>query len=147
MRIVVDADACPVEDILIRIARERQIPVIMVCDTAHELSDSYSTHITVDKARDSADICLANLLEREDLVVTQDYGVAALALGKGARALNPMGLEYTNANMDQLLFERYVGQKIRRGGGRAGKNKKRTAADDKAFERALLRAVDGKNME
>ena len=80
-------------------------------------------------------------------MVTQDYGVAALALGKGARALNPMGLEYTNANMDQLLFERYVGQKIRRGGGRAGKNKKRTAADDKAFERALLRAVDGKNME
>ena len=61
MRIVVDADACPVKDILIRIARERQIPVIMVCDTAHELSDSYSTHITVDKARDSADICLANL--------------------------------------------------------------------------------------
>lgn len=83
MRIVVDADACPVKDILIRIAKERQIPVIMVCDTAHELSDSYSTHITVDKARGSADICLANLLEKGDLVITQDYGVAALALGKG----------------------------------------------------------------
>lgn len=85
MRILVDADACPVKEQIVRLAKKRGIAVVMVIDNTHVLSDGYSTVITVDKARDSADIKLANLMERGDVVVTQDFGVAAMALGK-ARA-------------------------------------------------------------
>ena len=137
MRILVDADACPVKDQIARLAKKRGIAVVMVIDNTHVLSDGYSTVITVDKARDSADIKLANLMERGDVVVTQDFGVAAMALGKGARALNQNGMVYDSGNMDRLLFERHLGQKVRRAGGRTGTIKKRTAADDEAFSHAL----------
>lgn len=86
MQILVDADACPVKGIIVKIARQYKLPVTMVIDTSHELNDSYSTVITVDKARDSVDIALINLVKTGDIVVTQDYGVAAMALGKKAKA-------------------------------------------------------------
>lgn len=89
MRILVDADACPVKGIVVEMARQRGIPVLMVTDTSHRIQDGYSQVITVDKGRDSADLRLANEMEPGDIVVTQDFGVAALALGKGCRALNP----------------------------------------------------------
>lgn len=141
MKILVDADACPVKEIIIRRAREKNIPVTMLIDTSHVLNDGYSTVITVDKGRDSADIRLVNLIEPGDLVVTQDYGVAAMALAKGASALNQNGMVYDNSNIDRLLFERALGQEIRRAGGRAGKIRKRTKADDDEFERAFLRMI------
>lgn len=141
MKILVDADACPVKEIIVRAAKKRGIPVTMLIDTSHVLSDGYSTVITVDKGPDSADLRLVNLIERGDLVVTQDYGVAAMSLGRGARALNQDGLVFGENNMDRLLFERALGQKIRRAGGRAGKNRRRTRADDESFERALERMI------
>ena len=73
MRILVDADACPVKQIIVRLAKEKKVPVIMLIDTSHELSDGYSMIITVDKQADSVDFALMSLLEREDMVVTQDY--------------------------------------------------------------------------
>ena len=91
MEIYVDADACPVKEIIVREAKKRKIPVTMVIDTSHELSDGYSRIITVDKARDSVDIKLINLVSPGDLVVTQDFGVAAMALGKGRRLSTKMG--------------------------------------------------------
>ncbi len=112
MKILVDADACPVKEIIVRQAKKRLL------DTSHILNDGYSKVITVDKGRDSVDIRLANLLEAGDIVVTQDFGVAALALGKRAKAMNQNGMVYDDRNMDQLLFERHLGQKIRRAGGR-----------------------------
>ncbi|MCI1982150.1 MAG: YaiI/YqxD family protein [Oscillospiraceae bacterium] len=137
MKILVDADACPVKEILVGIARRRGIPVTMLLDTSHVLDDGYSTVITVDKGRDSADIRLVNLIQPGDVVVTQDYGVAAMSLARGAKALNQNGLVYCDKNMDRLLFERALGQKIRRAGGRAGKNCKRSKQDDEAFRQAL----------
>lgn len=143
MKILVDADACPVKEIVVRLAKRRGIPVTMLIDTSHILSDGYSTVVTVDKGRDSADIRLVNLIEPGDLVVTQDFGVAAMSLSRGARALNQNGLVYGDGNMDRLLFERALGQKIRRAGGRAGKNRKRTRQDDESFERELERMISG----
>lgn len=142
MKILVDADACPVKEIIIREAKRRNIPVVMVIDTSHELNDGYSTVITVDKARDSADIRLINLTSPGDLVVTQDFGVAALAIGKGARAVNQNGLCYSERNMDRLLFERHLNQKIRRSGGRTSPMRKRTRQDDEAFERTFAAFLD-----
>ena len=142
MRILVDADACPVKDIIVRLARQRGYHVIMVCDTSHIIRDGYSQVVTVDKGRDSVDLVLANQLRPSDIVVTQDYGVAALALGKGCRTIGNSGLEYSGANIDQLLFERHLGQKVRRAGGRAGSTKKRSAEDDAKFEETYLRVLD-----
>lgn len=141
MKILVDADACPVKEILVDVAKRHGIPVTMFIDTSHILNDGYSTVITVDQGRDSADIRLVNLIEPGDIVVTQDYGVAAMSLGRGAKALNQNGLVYSDKNMDRLLFERALGQKIRRAGGKYGKNRKREKADDEAFRQALERMV------
>lgn len=137
MQILVDADACPVKKQIVSLAKRYRIPVTMLIDTSHVLDDGYSTVITVDQARDSVDIKLINLLAAGDIVVTQDFGVAAMALGKGACALNQNGMVYTEDNMDRLLFERHLGAKIRRSGGRTGTIRKRTESDNEAFYRAL----------
>ena len=118
MRILVDADACPVKQIILRLAKQNKLPVTMLIDTSHELNDGYSTVITVDKQADSVDYALMGLLTRDDIVVTQDFGLAAMVIGKGAKAINQNGLIFTDQNMDKLLMERHIGQKIRRSGGR-----------------------------
>ena len=137
MRILVDADACPVKNIIVKAAKEYKIPVIMLIDTAHELNDGYSQVITVDQQADSVDYALMRLLDKKDVVVTQDYGLAAMVLGKGARVINQNGLVYTNDNIDKLLMERHLSSKIRRSGGRAKGPAKRTKADDERFAIAL----------
>ena len=141
MQILVDADACPVKQIIVRLAKQKKIPVTMLIDTSHELNDGYSKIITVDKQADSVDYALMGLLTREDIVVTQDFGLAAMVIGKGAKAVSQNGLVFTNANMDKLLMERHIGQKIRRGGGRTKGPSKRTKEDDAWFEAAFERLL------
>ncbi len=133
MKILVDADACPVKKEIETIAKRYGISVCMIIDTSHILKSDYSDVITVDKASDSVDIALINRTSAGDIVVTQDYGVATMALGKRAYAINQNGLVYTSENIDRLLFERHIGKKVRRSGGRTGTIKKRTADDDKRF--------------
>jgi uncharacterized protein len=137
MNILVDADACPVKQIIIKIAKKYGFNVTMFIDTSHEINDGYSEVITVDKARDSADIALANRVQEGDIVVTQDFGVAAMALPKKAIVLNQNGMIYTEQNIDKLLFERFIGQKVRRAGQRTQGPRKRTKVDDERFELAL----------
>lgn len=141
VQILVDADACPVKGIIVKIAKEYKLPVTMLIDTSHRLEDGYSKVITVDKANDSVDIALINIAKAGDIVVTQDYGVAAMALGKMAMAVNQNGLIYTDDNIDKLLFERHLGQKVRRAGGKTASIKKRTREDDEKFERAFRSLV------
>jgi len=141
MRVLVDADACPVKHIITRVAREYGLQVIMFCDTSHEINDTYSIVVTVDKQRDSVDIAIINQTNSEDIVVTQDYGLAAMVLGKHAKALNQNGLVYTQDNIERLLSERYVSQKIRRSGARTAGPPKRSKADDNRFESAFRRLI------
>ena len=144
MKILVDADACPVKTILVREAKRRNIPVTMVIDTSHEWNDGYSQVVIVDKGVDSADIKLINLTERGDVVVTQDFGVAAMALGKGALAINQNGMEYTQYNMDRLLFERHIGKEVRRRGRHIKGTSKRSQKYDRAFEEAFIALLERK---
>ena len=137
MRILVDADACPVKQQIVHLAKKYKIPVIMIIDTSHIIDDGYSKVITVDKARDSVDIKLINILSDDDIVVTQDYGVAAMALGKGACALNQNGLIYNKDKMDRVFVERFLGQKVRRSGGRTTNIKKRGREEDENFSHTL----------
>lgn len=146
MRVIVDADACPVKNIIKEIALKYKTEVIMVCDTSHEISDDYCTVVTVDKHSDSADIYIINNAKDGDVVVTSDFGVAALALGKGVKCIGNNGICYTNDNIDRLLFERFLGKKVRMGGGKTKGPKKRTAEDDfifrNEFEKILSKGVD-----
>ena len=144
---MVDADACPVKEIIVSIAKRKGLPVVMVMDTSHEMDDGYSTTITVDKARDSADMALINMVCSQDIVITQDYGLAAMALSKSAKVLNQNGLVYTNENIDQLLMDRYLGQKVRRGGGRSKGPHKRTHDDDARFIRSFEGLIGQKTDE
>ncbi|MFO7636445.1 MAG: YaiI/YqxD family protein [Clostridia bacterium] len=146
MNILVDADACPVKDIVLRVAREKKIPVVMFADTSHVIHDGYSETVTVDKAKDAVDIALANRAVRGDVVVTQDYGVAAMAIAKGAKALNQNGLVFTDENIDGLLFERHLSLRMRKAGLRTAGPGKRKTGDNACFEVAL-RKLTAQNPE
>ncbi len=141
MKILVDADACPVKNEILRVAREFGIQVIMFIDTSHILNNEYGEVITVDKGKDSVDIALINKVDANDIVVTQDYGVATMALGKKAKALNQNGVIFTDNNIDQFLFERELSRKLRRSGRIIGKTKKRQKSDDDKFEIALRKII------
>ena len=102
MQIFVDADACPVVAIIEKIAKENSIPVTLLCDTNHVLSSAYSEVIVVGAGADAVDYKLISICHKGDIVVSQDYGVAAMALGKGAYAIHQSGKWYTNDNIDQM---------------------------------------------
>jgi uncharacterized protein YaiI (UPF0178 family) len=139
MKILVDADACPVKDIIERVAKDYGLPVMMLIDTSHILTSTYSEVVLVSKAPDAVDFALINRTVRGDIVVTQDYGVAAMALGKGAYAIHPSGKIYTDSNIEVLLMERDIAKKCRRDGARIkGHAKKRTNADDDHFTKAFI---------
>lgn len=142
MKILVDADACPVVDLTVREAKARNIPVTLITDTAHVLNRTDAEVITVEKGSDSADFKLVNLVQKGDLVVTQDYGLAAMVLAKGGRALNQNGMIYSEKNMDTLLFTRHIAKKVRMAGGRTKGPHKRTKEQDEDFLRTLQRMLE-----
>ncbi len=142
MTVYVDADACPVTRIVERIAQENAIPVVLLCDTSHVLSSGYSTVKTIGAGDDAVDIALINLCSRGDIVVTQDYGVAAMALGKGAHAIHQSGRIFTDYNIDGLLMDRHIARVERRKSKNHLKGPhKRTVDDDKRFEESFRRLI------
>lgn len=146
MKIFVDADACPVVDIVEDIATKYNIPVTLLCDTNHVLTSDYSEVIVVGAGADAVDYKLISICHRGDIVVTQDYGVAAMAIGKGAYAIHQSGKWYTNENIDQMLMERHLNKKARRASSRNHIKgpRKRTEEDDQrfaeSFEKLLRKA-------
>ena len=114
MRVFIDADACPVVSIVENISKKYNIPVTLLCDTNHVLTSEYSEVIVVGAGADAVDYKLISICHRGDIVVSQDYGVAAMALGKGAFAIHQSGKWYTNDNIDQMLMERHSNKKARR---------------------------------
>lgn len=142
MKILIDADGCPVVRITEETARRYKIPCVIVCDSAHIFKSEYSEVVTADVGCDSADMLLVNRAEKNDIVVTQDYGLAALCLSKGALALNQNGMIYSNENIDSLLFSRHVCKKARRAGKRIKGPSKRTPEQDKAFCDSLSKLIN-----
>ena len=146
MKIFVDADACPVVDIVEDIATKYNIPVTLLCDTNHVLTSDYSEVFVVGAGADAVDYKVISICHRGDIVVTQDYGVAAMALGKGAYAIHQSGKWYTDENIDQMLMERHLNKKARRASSRNHIKgpRKRTEEDDQrfaeSFEKLLRKA-------
>ena len=143
MRIYVDADACPVVRIVEKLARKYEIPCTLLCDTNHVLNSDYSEVVIVGAGADAVDFKLISLLSREDICVSQDYGVAAMALGKGCYAIHQSGKWYTNENIDQMLMERHLAKKARRSTKKHHMKgpAKRTPEDDKRFEESFERMI------
>ena len=144
MRILVDADACPVVSIVERTAKKHDIPVILLCDTNHVLYSDYSEVILVGAGADAVDFKLVSLCRKGDIVVTQDYGVAAMILGKGAYGIHQSGKWYTDENIDQMLIERYLAKKARNAKKKRHLkgSSKRTEEDDKRFEVFLNKLIE-----
>lgn len=147
MTVYIDADACPVTRIAEQIAKQNDVPCVLFCDTNHVLFSDISEVVTIGAGRDAVDLALINRCTAGDIVITQDYGLAALALGKRCRCIHQSGMRFTQQNIDRLLYERAFGAKIRRA---KSKNhlkgpRKRTKEDDErfaaAFERLLLEAI------
>lgn len=143
MRIFVDADACPVVGIVEETAKKYKIQVTLLCDTNHVLQSDYSEVIVVGAGADAVDYKLISICHKGDIVVSQDYGVAAMALGKGAYAIHQSGKWYADDNIDQMLMERHLNKKARRA---SHKNhikgpRKRTEEDDERFRESFEKMV------
>ena len=144
MRILVDADACPVKELIISCAKKYNLEVTMVCDVAHMLfyNEDFITIVTVDQGADSADLAIANRTQAGDICITQDYGLASLLLAKKAIVLHHNGFCYTQENIDRMLFERHLSREMRRQKrSRGGHIRKRTKEDDEKFLSVLESAI------
>ena len=137
MKVIVDADACPVVDIALELCRQYRLPCVLVCDTAHRVERDGAQTVIIDKGADSADFAIVNRTESGDLVVTQDYGLASMCLARSARVMHQDGWEYTQWNIDALLLQRHEARKLRAAGGRTKGPCKRKAQQDQAFRSAL----------
>lgn len=136
-RILIDADGCPVVDLTVCIAKEYGAECLILCDTSHWFDKPGAKTLIFSKGADSVDFALVNLLHRGDIVVTQDYGLAAMCLARGAVVLRQDGLEYTAENMDALLMVRHTARKARKAGIRLNRMGKRPKSEDQQYERAL----------
>ena len=118
MTVFIDADGCPVVDVALRFAGRDNVDFVIICDTSHIFEKEGAKTITVPKGNDAADFALVNMLKKGDVVITQDYGLAAMCLVRGATVINQNGKMYTNSNIDGLLNARHTAKKIRAAGGR-----------------------------
>lgn len=134
---LIDADGCPVVDIALRICGNYHIPCLILCDTAHQFYRDGAETLVFDKGADSVDYALVNRVKKDDIVITQDYGLASMCLARGCRILHQDGWEYHNDNIDALLLVRHESRKHRAAGNRMKGPKKRSPQQDLAFETAL----------
>lgn len=142
MKILIDGDGCPVIDIVISVGKKFNMDIIIMCDTSHIFNKEGAKTMVFSKGADSVDFALINTVQKEDIVITQDYGLAAMAINKAKYVINQNGLIYNNENIDRLLYSRHISKKIRNSGGRVKGPKKRTKEDDINFERVLTQICE-----
>lgn len=147
MQILIDGDACPVKSEVYQIASESKLEVLLITSVSHFSQKELPAHVTVvyvDEGADSADYRVVALAKKGDIIITQDYGLASLVLGKGAYVLHHLGTEYTKATIGLLLESRHHHAKIRKSGGRTKGPKKFTEENRVAFSQALLKMIQEK---
>ncbi len=141
MKILVDADGCPksVLEICLKVGHRDNIPVWTVASFNHTIESDH--HVVVGSDPQETDIKILNLTEAGDVVVSQDWGLAAVALGKEAKCLSPTGREFRPDRIEFLLEEREIKARRRRAGGRTKGPKKRIDEDDRRFEASLEQVI------
>lgn len=141
MRILIDADGCPVVDTTVKVARQRNIECLILCDTSHVYDKKGARTVTVSSGTDSVDFKLVNMVKKGEVVITQDYGLAAMCLAKKAVPIRQDGMVYNSANIDSLLYARYISQLMRRRGERIKPYAKRKPVKKHMSFEASLRSV------
>lgn len=137
MKVLIDADGCPVVKQAIQIAKENNIEVAIFCDTSHIINSDYAEVVTVSKGADSVDFALVNKVQRGDIVITQDYGLAAMVLSKGGKAITQNGMIISDSNLGLLLTTRYESKKARMSGAHLKGPKKRSVQNDEEFVKSF----------
>lgn len=136
MRVYVDADACPVKNIIIEEALAKSIPVTLVTSISHFSTKEQPSGVEtvyVDTDAEAADYRIIKLIKKGEILITQDYGLASLGLGKGCLVLHHTGYRYTSENIDQLLQSRYLSAMVRKSGKRTKGPKPFTEENRKEF--------------
>ena len=141
MRILIDADGCPVVNETIKVAHKFNLESIIFCDTSHNFDEKNIKVIVVSKGIDAVDFAILNNIEKGDIVITQDYGLASLVLSRNSYAINQSGMVYTNDNIDELLYSRYISKKMRNSGARIKGPKKRDKSQDIIFKENLEKLI------
>jgi uncharacterized protein YaiI (UPF0178 family) len=141
MRIIVDGDACPARELIEKAAKENKVELIIYCSIDHMIKSNYAQVRYVDKGSQAVDMKVANEAKKNDIVISQDYGVAAMVLGKGCYAISPKGRIYNDNNIDSLLFQRHLSAKVRKSGGKYSNPKKRTKEDDERLYKNLFKLI------
>lgn len=133
MKIIIDGDACPSIPLIELLAKKYEMGIIIFCDINHCIYSEYSEVKIVDSGFQSVDMYVVNNTNKDDIVITQDYGVAALCLAKDSIVISPYGIQYTNDNIERMLEDRHVSKCIRDSGGKVKSQKKRTEKDEAKF--------------
>lgn len=137
MKVLIDADACPVTDIAVRLCRRYGAACYLLCDTAHTMHKEGATTLVFDKGSNSVDFALVNRAAPGDIVITQDYGLASMCLARTQYVLHQDGWLYSMDNISGLMEQRHIARKHRSAGGRFKGPSKRTPQQDAAFEKVL----------
>lgn len=145
LKIYVDADACPVKDIIIEEATNRNLEVVLVTSISHFSLQAYPPGVEtiyVDNGNEAADYRIIQLAKKGDFIITQDYGLASLALGKKCLVMHHKGFMYTNKNIDQMLQTRYLSAQARKAGNRTKGPKAFTNEDKETFRQKFIQAIE-----
>ena len=143
MKIYVDADACPVKQIIIDLASKHQLHIVFIFSVSHSGNLKLSKEsknielVMVDNVSQAADMAIMNRVNSDDIVITGDFGLASIVLAKKAAALSHSGNIFDENNIDKLLFERYLSAAIRKSGGRVKGPSKREKQENDKFRNAL----------
>lgn len=163
--IYIDADACPVTGEALAVARRLAVPVVIAGNSTQNLerhirrsdprnpddaapsrgpgkgSGFWADTLTVGVGADSADFAIVEQLQPDDVVITQDIGLASMVLGRGARAIGVRGRVYSPVTIDMDMQIRHEEKKIRRQGGRTKGPAAFTDEDRERFSHNLERLI------
>jgi hypothetical protein len=138
LKIIVDGDSCPVVNQTIKIAKENNLELLIVKNHNHYIQSDYGEIVSVESTKDSADLYIVNNTDANDIIISQDYGLAAMVLARNGRVVHPNGIIITENNIDTLLHQRFISSQLRRQKRHFGsKNKKRTESLNENFINTL----------
>ena len=147
LKILVDADACPVKSEIINIGLKFNLQIIFVTNINYNLRETMKNHssqaikngkiefLIVDNRADSVDFAIVNRVKKNDIVVTQDYGLSAMVLSKNGFAISPTGKIFNNQNITAYLEKRHLARKERKKGIRTRGPKAFSKEDRLRFEK------------
>lgn len=143
MKLIIDADSCPkgIKVMVTHIAEKYGLELVMVIDDSHRLRGRFKV-VQVATNREAVDLEIVKLTEKDDIVITHDYGLASMVINKSLAALHPDGTIYTNSNLESLMFHRYISKKIRRQGGKSKGFKKKQNGEKLSLKKVLENIIE-----